>query len=920
MTPNPQPPTPDTRHPTLYVDVAVNAPIGHGMPVLSYSVPARLIPDGLALLVGHLVAVPLGKRVAQGIVVAVGGAPAVPEVRDILEILDPRPVVSPAQIALARWISHHYAASFSDGLRLMLPVGVRQRTVTWIERIVADVSGEGLTPRELAIWEALGERGRETLPRLRERLRAQGHRRGVNYSLDRLVRFEILRKRSELEPPSVKPRRERAIRIVAGPEEIERLAETLGRAKKQKAILTALAGRYPSGGTVPFRQLQADLGASPAVIAGLAARGVLEVVEVEVRRDPLADRPIPVAQAAQLTPAQAAVCARIAAALTPGPSPTGGSPHPLPAVPEPVPILGEGVGRAPAPLPFPQYRGPAQERRRGDEGCNPAGPRPSPTGRGVGGEDGSHGRVFLLHGVTSSGKTEVYLHLLAEVIAGGGQGIVLVPEIALTPQMVQRFASRFPGRVAIQHSRLSPGEQFDEWRRARAGDVDIVVGSRSALFAPLERLRIIVVDEEHEPSYKQDESRGYPGYHARDAAVQLGRILGGVTVLGSATPDVCSRARALAGEWELVELGERVAVSEAADPVSGRPAILRLGASPSPAQLVDLRAELRAGNSGIFSGALQQAVQTALSQRQQVILFLNRRGTATFVICHDCGFVLRCRRCDVPLAYHGASEDLVCHLCNRRSAVPPGCPSCYGTRVSYYGLGTQKVEEETKRAFPEARVLRWDRDSASGKRGHEQILDRFVRHEADILVGTQMLAKGLDLPGVTLVGVINADVTLNLPYYRAVERTFQLLTQVAGRAGRGPSPGRVIIQTYTPQHYAIQAAAHHDFAAFYEREIAFRREHGYPPFSQLARLLFTGTPETRVRGEAERVARVVREEIARQGLAGFDLLGPAPAYHTRLRGRYRWQLIVRAPDVSPLANALELPRGWVIDVDPVNLL
>jgi primosomal protein N' (replication factor Y) len=366
-------------------------------------------------------------------------------------------------------------------------------------------------------------------------------------------------------------------------------------------------------------------------------------------------------------------------------------------------------------------------------------------------------------------------------------------------------------------------------------------------------------------------------------------------------------------------LPERVAVLE---PAREAAAVLRVGSAMPQVEVVDLRAELKAGNRTIFSRALSSAVAEALGREEQVILFLNRRGASTFVMCRDCGLVLRCRRCDASLVYHSAEDDLVCHLCNSRVPTPDRCPKCLSTRVRYFGVGTQKVEDEARLAFPGARVIRWDRDVVRTRRDHEGALRRFQAHEADILVGTQMIAKGLDLPLVTVVGVVSADTALHLPDFRAVERTFQLLTQVAGRSGRGARAGRAFVQTYTPEHYCIQAASRHDYEAFAAEELRFRREQGYPPYGRLVRLLYAQPGPARVQREAGEMAHRLRGQAERLGLSGVTVLGPAPAYRQRMRGRYRWQVIVRGPSeaVSALVADVDLPVGWAIDVDPVTLL
>ena len=511
--------------------------------------------------------------------------------------------------------------------------------------------------------------------------------------------------------------------------------------------------------------------------------------------------------------------------------------------------------------------------------------------------------VFLLHGVTGSGKTEIYLQALAEAVKLGKRGIVLVPEIALTPQTIERFAARFPDRVAILHSQLSLGEQFDEWHRIKNGEVDVAIGPRSAVFAPQPELGLIVIDEEHEWTYKQHDKS--PRYHTRDVAIKLAKLTGAVVILGGATPDVESFYRARRGDYRLLELPERVVPREN---------------SPLPqVTVVDLREELKAGNRSLFSRSLTQAIEKVLANGEQAILFLNRRGAATSVQCRNCGYVMRCRRCDVTLTYHSAEDDLVCHQCNYKIPVPQICPKCLSRRIKYLGVGTQKLEQETRHAFPHARLLRWDSDVTGRKHSHQEILNKFRAHEADILIGTQMVAKGLDLPLVTLVGVISADTGLNLPDFRAGERTFQLLCQVAGRAGRGVSGGEVIIQTYDPEHYAIQTAARHDYKLFYEKEIEYRRQLHNPPFSQLASLVYTHTNDALCQREAERMKQHLIGKRDAKGISNLDLIGPAPAFVHRLRGRYRWQLIVRGTGLSSLIAQIPMPQGWVVDIDPVGV-
>ena len=446
-------------------------------------------------------------------------------------------------------------------------------------------------------------------------------------------------------------------------------------------------------------------------------------------------------------------------------------------------------------------------------------------------------KPFLLYGVTGSGKTEIYLRALEKTVALGKRALVLVPEISLTPQTIDRFGSRFPNKVAVLHSRLSLGERFDEWWRIKEGEFDVVIGSRSAIFAPQPDLGLIVLDEEHDTAYKQADPA--PRYHAREVALKLAQETGAVVVLGSATPDIGIYYRASRGEFQLLKLPKRI-ISNGDSPErrnGSPPTLVREEPQLPQVHVVDMKVELREGNRSIFSRALTDAMDTALSSKEQIILFINRRGAATFVQCQNCGYSPRCKSCEVGLTYHSSWERLVCHHCGYNATRPKTCQECGSERLSYLGLGTQKVEEEMFKAFPNARLLRWDRDVTGSKYSHEKILQKFLSHEADVLIGTQMIAKGLHMPRVTLVGVISADVGINLPDFRAGERVFQVLNQVAGRAGRGPLGGSVIVQTFNQHHYAIEAAARHDYAGFYKQELAYRR---YPRLPSLQQAWETG--------------------------------------------------------------------------------
>jgi primosomal protein N' (replication factor Y) len=513
--------------------------------------------------------------------------------------------------------------------------------------------------------------------------------------------------------------------------------------------------------------------------------------------------------------------------------------------------------------------------------------------------------TFLLHGVTGSGKTEVYLQAIARARAAGGGALVLVPEIALTPQLAGRFRARFGDDVALLHSGLTPAERHAEWLRLRHGDARICVGVRSAIFAPVRELAFVVVDEEHDGSFKQEDG---PAYQARDLAVVRARMAGAACVLGSATPSLESLENARRGRYRLLELPERV---------DGR---------PLPAvELVDLT-KARPRGAGPLSPALAGALGDTLAAGQQAILFLNRRGFETLVLCELCGHEARCPECAVALTYHRRRAVLLCHYCGRTEPPAPVCPACGGPRQGV-GAGTEQVEAAVRAALPAARVARLDRDAVAGAADVAEVLARFARREVDVLVGTQMVTKGHDFPGVTLVGVVLADTALALPDFRAAERTFQLLAQVAGRAGRGGDAGRVIVQTYNPQSPAIACARQHDYARFAEGELEVRRALGYPPFSRLLAVRIEGT-EDGARRAAEALGATGRRAVA--AVPGLAMLGPAPAPLEKLRGRFRWQLLFRGPDHAALRRAhaglarvaARAPGGAQVrfDVDPQAML
>lgn len=486
-------------------------------------------------------------------------------------------------------------------------------------------------------------------------------------------------------------------------------------------------------------------------------------------------------------------------------------------------------------------------------------------------------RPVLLHGVTGSGKTEIYMQLIEHVIMAGKQAIVLVPEISLTPQIMERFISRFGKRVSVTHSRLSLGERLDQWRKARDGEISIIIGPRSALFMPFSNLGVIVMDECHESSYISDVT---PKYHTREVARKLSELTGALLVMGSATPDIDSYHRAVTGEFLLLQLKERTK-----------------GSRLPEVFVTDMRKELEDGNRSAFGSPLQQEIRENLEKGQQTMLFLNRRGYSTFVSCRKCGEALTCPSCNVSYTYHASDKALVCHYCGKEVPVPKTCPSCGSHYIRYFGTGTQKIEEETRRLFPEASILRMDADTTTGKNGHARILELFGKGKADILIGTQMIAKGHDFPNVTLVGILAADLSLNLGTYQAAETCFQLITQAAGRAGRGELAGRVFIQTYQPENHAIRMAAAQDYEGFYQEEILLRQAMEYPPFSHIFSVLITGEMEQEVILAAQRLGAYMNHYAER---AGCTVVGPAPAPLPKFRGEFRWQIFAKGTDAERL--------------------
>ncbi len=853
-----------------YVEIAVNVP--QVTSVFHYHLPEEL--EG-QVLPGHLVTVPFRKQTVYGVVLRQVDTPEVPETRPVLELVDPAAVLTAQQIRLAETLAEANLTPLAACIGLMLPPGLMQQadaiyTLTEFGQQIARQSSAGLTAGQARLLALLDKRGAlrgQQIDRALPRVNWQA-------AVRPLTRQGIISTEAVLPSPRVRPKIVRTARLACPPEVALLKMDTLSRAGSQalarrQAILRFLLIDH---GPVNVTWLYAESGGNLQDLYSLEQAGLVALGETEDLRDPLAQFEFQLSEPPELTQDQERVWSAV-----------------------------------------------RDQMLRDPKGASP--------------------RPFLLHGVTGSGKTEIYLRAVRQALDSGRQAIVLVPEIALTPQTIRRFADRFPGQAGMLHSGLSEGERYDSWRRARQGELGLIVGPRSALFTPFPDLGLIIVDECHDDTYYQSDSM--PSYDARRAAVAYARLAGAVCILGSATPDITQMHLASRGEWHYLHLPARILAHHQAVQAqlerlklkTGRPERVVTRFQPLEAQadssdlprvqVVDMRQELKEGNRSIFSRALHSALEQVLAEEQQAILFLNRRGSATYIFCRDCGYSLRCPRCDIPLTYHmedpQKADSLKCHYCGYQRGVPKACPNCQGSHIRHFGIGTERVETEIKNLFPEARVLRWDSETARKKGAHEVILSHFLAHRADVLVGTQMLAKGLDLPLVTLVGAVLADVGLNLPDYHAAERTFQVLTQVAGRAGRSLLGGQVVLQTFQPEHYVIQAASRHDYKGFYQRELDLRRQMGYPPFANLVRLEYRHTNLKEAERQALEMAARLRSWIAADGHRNTYLIGPVPCFFSRLSGQYRWQIVLRGPDPVSILRSKTLGE-WRVEVNPPNLL
>lgn len=811
-----------------FVDVALPIPVRS---LFTY----RMSEDiSRAALPGARVLVPFGKRTLTGYAISFADELKLSlksdetSVRDVIELIDDIPLLTPEILWLTEWAADYYAASWGEMLKASLPAGINANVDILISATEnGRVKLEADAPGRAVKWKVLGEvikHGETTLSMLESSFGESAAKRAYR----ELLAEELVSSHTRSAPAAVRPKRQKTVRSLD--------ADRSGPfTEPQTRILAALDD---NGGELLFTELlrEADVGASP--INTLAKRGLIEIAVEEVLRDPLKGQVLAGKDDLKLNAEQAFVLSEITNSVR-----------------------------------HEEYR------------------------------------AFLLHGVTGSGKTEVYIRAMQQSLALGRGSLMLVPEISLTPIFSRRLKNVFGEQVAILHSSLSPGERFDEWRRIRAGNAMIVIGTRSAIFAPLKDIGLIIVDEEHDASYRQNES---PFYNARDLAVIRSNHADAVVVLGSATPSLESFHNAKSGKYQYLQLQKRI---------GDRPMAV--------AELIDMREVFqRAGKDVVVSDRLLGAIRETHEKGEQTIILLNRRGFSSFVLCRSCGESLRCANCDITLTYHRQQNKLICHYCNYSVATPKQCPFCESEFLYFVGQGTEQLEGILEKRFPELRIARVDRDAMKRKGEIDRTLLAFDRGEIDMLVGTQMLAKGHDFHNVTLVGVISVDIGLGLPDFRSAERTFQLLTQVAGRAGRGDLPGRVLIQTYYPDHYALRYAVEQNYEKFYDHEIRFRQRMSYPPFVALASIMVTH----RDLAAAQRNAAILKDSLTlADGGKSCRILGPAFASVTRLKNEYRLQIIIRSASRRSLRDVIEegLKRAEVsggglrhyrIEIDPINLM
>jgi primosomal protein N' (replication factor Y) len=846
----------------MFAQVALPLP---SRKLFTYKIPPHL--EG-RLDLGFRVLIPLQKRLLSGFVVGITKTSDIKKTKEIIDLLDPYPLFSKEMLELTRWISEYYFCSWGESLKAVLPAEIQVKSELWVERTN---DGFLMTDEECFIrhsssiihhQSSLSSRQKEILELLSDQrrklswLKRKLGGKGLYADLYDLERKGWVKMFSQLGKPRVGIKYEKIIRL-------KNFDPASGRTPSEielfKLAISALKRKAPKQAKCMELLLANNGGIS------------LEKLNLSVKQN-----------AQSLSGLKKRGLIEFAVIEKIRESDLGLD------LPETTEILlneeqKEILGKIKAAL-----------------------------------ESNTHS-TFLLHGITGSGKTQVYIEAIREAINLGKRALVLVPEISLTPQIISRFKANFGDLVGCLHSRLSAGERFDSWRKAKDGRFPIMVGARSAVFSPLENLGLIVVDEEHDSSYKQDDPS--PRYNAKDVAVMRGKLNKTVVILGSATPSLESYFNAQNGKYVLCQLEQRVE----------RRALPEV-------KIVDLREERKKGNKDILSANLCSLLKEKIGKNQQALLFLNRRGFSTFVKCGECGHIMRCPHCDITLTFHRTDFSMRCHYCGLRQKAPELCPNCQGFKFIYRGVGTQRMEEELKIKFPKTSVERMDLDTTSRKGSHLRILSDFGKKKFNVLLGTQMITKGLDFPEVTLVGVVSADFSLDLPDFRTKERTFQLLTQVAGRAGRGDLEGEVIIQTYYPDEWAIKLAAKHDFATFYQNEIEQRKELGYPPFAHLILVLFSGKDQNRVISQSEKFCLLLRKRLTKENFKETEILGPAPAPLSKIKSQYRWQVIIKTKIIRKVVDLmrkiLEQDKGFSsksfgkkkescrisINVDPVDML
>ncbi|WP_312115179.1 primosomal protein N' [Brevibacillus reuszeri] len=811
----------------MIAQVIVDVPVNRTNRPFDYRVPDWLTP---IINVGSRVIVPFGPRKLQGYVVGIltqsAEALESTRIKDVEQVLDDTPPLTAELLKMSEWMSKQYLCPWVTAVQAMIPAVLKGKSEKWLT--ATDALDEETCGNSGLLWE-LNRKRHLPLAEVEkqfpdEYMLVPGWIHSGLLATEYQVTDRITRKQQSF------------VKCLLEKEQLaEAIASLPARAEQMRRVLLLFAEH--EGQAFSVQMMRDEHGISRSPLKSLESKGWIAIEQVEVYRDPYANRRFAEKPKPQFTPLQQEVLA---------------------------PILQSVQSQSYA--------------------------------------------SYLLHGVTGSGKTEVYLEAIEQTLAKGREAIFLVPEISLTPQMVERFKGRFGADVAVLHSALSSGERFDEWRKIIRKQVKVVVGARSAIFAPFQNVGLIVIDEEHESSYKQEET---PRYHAREVAIWRAKENDAVLLMGSATPALETYALATRGRYTLLQMPDRV------------------GNRPMPeVHVVDMREELQAQNRSMFSRKLHEMIEDRLRKGEQMVIFLNRRGFSTFVMCRSCGYTMRCIHCDISLTYHKTNHTARCHYCGYTIAQPAHCPECQSEHIRFFGTGTQKVETELAKLFPGIRVIRMDVDTTSRKGSHEELLNKFRAGQGDVLLGTQMIAKGLDFPRVTLAGIIAADTSLHLPDFRAAEKTFQLLTQVGGRAGRHELEGDVVIQTYTPEHYSIIHATRHDYPAFYQDEMLQRRRTGYPPYFRLVLITFSHEDVPVVIRGAHTMADYLRPRMAQTTI----LLGPVASPIARVKDRFRFQIMLKYRDEPHLAELLAQATAafeeWnkqqkvlmTIDVDPYVLL